>query len=300
MKRPLALLIVVLLLLAACAPAAAPTPAPAAATKVIVVTKEVQSAVTREAVPTTAPAAQPAAQPTLAPAPTQAAAPAIQPTPTLLATALPEFKPPQSGGVLTPPTVIPTVPGNSSVTSGQLPPAWNTYRDQATGLTFQYPSDWLAAVGRNNRGTLVSVAVAQPGQPITNTISILIDVRKKQGDLLTWLKQQLPTGRLFIDARALENPNSAKTYNARRGNNLAVCLYAPAHGALADVGELHTGDNQYFYQVTYLGGAPDNLDSRAAFLHLLNTLTLTGTTSSGVTLPVTTTFTNGIDPAQWK
>jgi hypothetical protein len=62
---------------------------------------------------------------------------------------------------------------------------------------------------------------------------------------------------------------------------------------------LHTGDNQYFYQVTYLGSAPDNLDYRAAFLHLLNTLTLTGTTASGVTLP-TTTFTNGVDAARWK
>ena len=63
---------------------------------------------------------------------------------------------------------------------------------------------------------------------------------------------------------------------------------------------LHTGDNQYFYQVTYLGSTPDNLDNRAAFLHLLNTLTLTGTTSSGVTLPTNTTFINGIDSAKWK
>jgi hypothetical protein len=66
------------------------------------------------------------------------------------------------------------------------------------------------------------------------------------------------------------------------------------------VAELHTGDNQYFYQVTYLGNTPDNLDNRAAYLHVLNTLTLTGTTSSSVTLPLTTTFISGIDPAKWK
>jgi hypothetical protein len=78
-----------------------------------------------------------------------------------------------------------------------------------------------------------------------------------------------------------------------------VFIYAPAHGKLADVAELHAGDKQYFYQVTYLGNTPDNPDNRAAYLHLLNTLTLTGTTSSGVTLPATT-FINGVDPAKWK
>jgi len=224
----------------------------------------------------------------------------MQPTLNPLTTALPEFKPPQSGGVLTPPTLVPTLMGNSSVTSGQQPPAWSAYRDQVTGLTFQYPRDWLTAVGRNNKGTLASIVVVRPGQPITNTASIVIDVRKKPGDLLTWLSKQLPTGSLLIDAQALENADSAKSYNARVGNNQAVFLYAPAHGKLADVAELHTGDSQYIYQVTYLGTTPDNLDNRAAFLHLLNTLTLTGTTSSGVTLPMTTTFTNGIDPAKWK
>ncbi len=285
MKRLLASLIVVLLLLAACAaPAASPTQAPAAQ-------------------PTSAPAAaQPApAQPTQPVLPTLAAAPAAQPTVNPLATALPEFRPPQSGGALNLPTAIPTVPGNS-VTSGQQPPtsAWNTYREQTTGLMFQYPREWQTAIGRNHNGIVVSIVMARPAQIITNTVSIVIDVRKKQGDLLTWLGQQLPTGLLLIDAKALEYPDSAKSYNARVGNNQAVFLYAPAHGKFADVAELHTADNQYFYQVTYLAGVPDNLDNRAAFLHLLNTLTLTGTTSSGVTLPITTTFTNGIDPAQWK
>ena len=284
MKRSLALLSVVLLLLAACAaPAATPaTQAPAAQ-------------------PTSAPAAaQPApVQPTQPGLPTLAAAPAAQPTLNPLATSLPEFRPPQSGGALNPPTAIPTLPGNSSVTSGQQPPAWNTYRDQVSGLTFQYPRDWQTAIGRNGKDTVVSIVVARPAQLITNTVSIVIDVRKKQGDLLTWLARQLPTGLLLIDAKALEVADSAKSYNARVGNNQAVFIYAPAHGKLAAVAELHTGDNQYFYQVTYLSGTPDNLDDRAAFLHLLNTLTLTGTTSSGVTLP-TTTFVNGIDPAKWK
>lgn len=295
MKRPLALLSAVLVLLAACAPAATPaTQAPAAP---LVTTKEVAVE------PTTAPAAQSApAQATLLPVEaTQAPAPAIQPTRNLLATALPEFKPPQSGGVLNPPTIIPTLPGSSSVTSGQQPLAfeWNTFRDQVSGLTFQYPRDWQTALGRSSKGTVASIVVARLNQPITNTSSIVIDVRKKQGDLLTWLGQQLPTGLLLIDAKALERANSARSYNARVGNSPAVFLYAPAHGRLADAAALHTGDNQYFYQVTYLGSTPDNLDNRAAFLHLLNTLAPTGTTSSGVTLP-TTTFLNGVDPAKWK
>jgi len=223
----------------------------------------------------------------------------MQPTKSLFATALPELKPPQSGGVLNPPTLVPTLPGNSSLTSGQQPSAWTTYRDQVSGATFQYPREWQTAIGRNSQGAVVSIVAARPNQPITNTTSIVIDVRKKHGDLLAWLGRQLPAGLLLIDAKALERADSARSFNARVGSSPAVFLYAPAHGQLADVAELHTGDNQYFYQVTYLGSAPDNLDNRAAFLHLLNTLTLTGTTSSGVTLPATT-FTNGIDPARWK
>jgi hypothetical protein len=296
MKRSLALLIVVLWLLAACAaPAASPTQAPAAATQAPAQQKPA------EAPPTEAPAAAPAqpAQPTQAALPTLAPAPAVQPTLNPLVTPLSEFKPPVSGGALTPPTFVPTLPGDSSVTSGQQPPAWTAYRDQVTGLTFQYPRDWQTSIARNSKGTIASIVVARANQPITNTTSIVIDVRKKQGDLLTWLGQQLPTGLLLIDAKALENADSAKSYNARVGNNQAVFLYAPAHGKLVDVAELHTGDKQYFYQVTYLGSSPDNLDNRAAFLHVLNTLTLTGTTASGVTLP-TTTFSNGVDPAKWK
>jgi hypothetical protein len=306
MKRPLAFLIVVLLLLAACAPAAVPTQAPAAqptaAPAAQVATRK--PAMTQEAViaPTSAPAEAPAAKPTaVGGKATEPPAQAIPPTAGPLATGQPELKPPVSGGVLNPPTLIPTPPGNSSVTSGQQPPAstWRDYRDQVTGLAFQYPRDWQILIGRNNKGTLASIVVARANQPRTQTTSIVIDVRKKQGDLLSWLSQQLPTGLLLIDAKALEGATSYKSYNARIGNNQAVFLYAPAHGKLADVAALHTGDNLYFYQVTYLGGTPDNLDNRAAFLHLLNTLTLTGTTASGVTLPATV-FSNGVDPAKWK
>ena len=296
MKRSLALLIVVLLLLAACAPAAAPAtqapaaqaPAAPAATKETVVTKEVQPA--------------PAAQPTAAPAfPTQAPAPAIPPTVAPLSTALPEFKPPQSGGVLNPPTLIPTTAGNTSVTSGQAQPqVWIDYRDKVTGLAFQHPRDWPLTVSRNNKGTVESIIVARANQPITNSVTILIDVRKKQGDLLTWLGQQLPTGLLLIDAKALEGgATSYKAYNARVGNNQAVFLYAPAHNKISDAAAVQLADNQYFYQITYLGSTPDSLDNRATFLRLLNTLTLSGTTTSGVTLPQTT-FTNGIDLSKIK
>jgi hypothetical protein len=214
---------------------------------------------------------------------------------------LPEFKPPASGGVMNPPTVVPTLRNNSSVTSGQQPPAsqWNTYHDPVSGLAFQYPREWQTASSRSSKGTIASIVVARTSQPITNAASIVIDVRKKQGDLLAWLSQRLPTGLLLIDAKALESPDSARSYNARIGSTPAVFTYAPAHGKVVDVAALHTGDNQYFYQVTYLGRTPDSRDDRAAFLHLLNTLTLTGTTSSGVTL-TNTTFIHGLDPAKWK
>jgi hypothetical protein len=268
MKRSLALFIALSVWLSACAPAA-----------------------------TQAPAQKPA-QPQATSAPAAAQPAPAQATIISLATALPELKPPPSGGVLNPPTLIPTL-RNSAVTSGQQPPAWATYRDPVSGLTFQYPRTWQIASSRNLRGIVNSLIVAQPNQPITNTTSILIDVRKKQGDLLTWLGQQLPIGSLLIDGKALETGSNATTYNARVGNNQAVFMYAPAHGKTADIAALHTGDNQYFYQITYLGGTPDNADDRAAFLHVLNTLTLTGTTSSGVTLP-TTAFTNRVDTSKWK
>ena len=212
--------------------------------------------------------------------PTQAPAQAVQPTIASLATALPEFKPPQSGGVLNPPTLIPTAAGNTSVTSGQAQPqVWVDYRDKVTGLAFQHPRDWPLTVSRNNKGTVESIVVARANQPITNSVSILIDVRKKQGDLLTWLGQQLPTGLLLIDAKALEGGATVTRSTTRAsGNNQAVFIYAPAHNKLTDAAELHLADNQYFYQITYLGGSPDSLDNRATFLRVLNTLTVSGTT----------------------
>ena len=271
MNRLLAVLIAASSLLAACAPAAPATQAPAPAQ------------------PTAAPAAVPA----------QPAQPILTAIP--FATALPELKPPPSGGGMNLPTVIPTLLNNSSVTSGQLlAGAWNTYRDPVSGIAFQYPRDWQTASSHTSKGTVASIVTARLNQPLTNTVSILVDVRKKQGDLLAWLGRQLPTGLLLIDAKALENPESAKGYNARVGNAPAVFMYAPAHGQVVDTAALHTGDSQYFYQVTYLGGTPDNPDDRAAFLHLLNTLTLSGTTASRITMTSTTTFTKGVDPAKWK
>jgi hypothetical protein len=296
MKRLPILIIVLLVLAVACSPAAAPAtqapaaqaPAAPAATREVVVTKEAQPA--------------PAAKPTGAPAlPTQAPAQAIQPTVAPLSTSLPEFKAPQSGGVLNPPTLIPTVPGKSSVTSGQAQPqVWIDYRDKVTGLAFQHPRDWPLTVSRNNKGTVESISVASATQPITNNVTILIDVRKKQGDFLPWLGQQLPTGLLLIDAKALEGgAASYKNYNARVGNTQAVFLYAPAHNKISDTAAVNLADNQYFYQITYLSSSPDNLDNRATFLRLLNTLTVSGTTQAGVTLPQTT-FTNGIDVSKLK
>ncbi len=257
----------VLLVLTACAPAASPAP-------------------------TQAPAAP---QPTSAPA--QMPAPAAQPTIASLATALPEFRPPQSGGVLNPPTPIPTTPGkSSSVTSGQSQPSdWLTYRDSVTGLNFQHPPDWLITLSRNNQNTLESVLIARANQPLTNTASILIDVRQKQGDLLTWLGRQLPTGSLLLDGSVLENgAASYKNYNARLGSTPAVFVYTPAHNKRSAAAALYTADDQYFYQITYLGGTPENSNDRAQFLRLLNTLTLSNTSISGVTLPATT-FTTGVD-----
>jgi hypothetical protein len=296
MKRSLILLVALLLSLAACSPAAAPAtqapaaqaPAAPAATREMVATKQVQPA----------PAAQPTAGSIF---PTQAPAQAIQPTVAPLSTALPEFKAPQSGGVLNPPTLIPTVPGKSSVTSGQVQPQdWINYRDAVTGLAFQHPRDWPITISRNNKSTVESISVARANQPITNSVAILIDVRKKQGDLLLWLGQQLPIGFLLIDAKALEGGTASyKNYNARGGNNQAVFLFAPAHSKLSDTAAVQLADNQYFYQITYLGSSPDNLDHRATFLHLLNTLTLSGTTQAGLTLPPTA-FTNGIDLSQLK
>jgi hypothetical protein len=204
--------------------------------------------------------------------------------------------------VLNPPTIVPTTAGDTSVTSGQgTTDQWLTYRDSTTGLSFQYPADWQQASSRNNKSTALSVIMARATQPITSSASILIDVRKKQGDLLPWLSQQLPTGLLLIDAKALEGgADSYKTNNALLAGVPAVFIYSPAHGKIATVAELHTANNQYFYQFTYMGGRPDNLADRAVFLRLLNTTSISGTALVGVGLPPTTTFTTGVDATKWK
>lgn len=270
MKRSLLPCLIMTLFVAACAPA--PTPAPAKPP---------------EAMP---------AQPTQAYIPTSApAAPRLTLPP--LATGMPELKPPLSGGVLNPPTLAPTAV-NSSVTSGQT--AWNTFREPALGLSFQYPPDWQTAINRNNRNTVATISITRTASTSMSSATIVIDVRRKQGDLLAWLSRQLPIGLLLLDGKALEGgANSYRVFNARLAGSPAVFLYAPAHAAVADAAALHTADNQYFYQFTYLGSRPDNLENRVVFLRLLNTTTLSGTLSAGVVLSQTA-FTTGVDLTQIK
>lgn len=291
MKRLSLLIALSSLVFAACAPAAAPAPtqAPAAPKEAIVTKEVVVQATSAPAAP-----AQPAAQPTFAPRQTEApAAAAPAPTSAPLATGLPNLKPPPSGGVLNPPTLIPTTAGSNAVTSGQTTP--NTWRDPALGLAFQYPAGWQAALDRNRRTTLATIILTRTAATKSESASMVIEVRSKQGDLLAWLGQQLPTGQLRLDAPALEGgAASYKTSNARLAGRPAVFLYAPAHGATADAAALHTADERYFYQFTYLGSRPDRLENRSAFARLLSTVTLSGTTRSGITLPASA-FTAGID-----
>jgi|GEM_PF-3869670 len=100
MRRQCLLLLAAVLFLSACAsPAAAPTQAPA---------QKPAEQKPAEAKPTAAPAA-----------PAQPAPATLAP----LATALPEFRPPQSGGVLTPPTSVPT-PRNNPANVDTAPKGW--------------------------------------------------------------------------------------------------------------------------------------------------------------------------------
>lgn len=293
MKRLGLLIALSSLVFAACAPAAAPAPTQAPAAP-----------------------AQPAAQPTFASGPTEApAAAAPQPTqayippapaapaPTLapLATGLPNLKPPPSGGVMNPPTVIPTTAGSNAVTSGQTTP--NIFRDPALGLTFQYPADWRKTTGPvavNPRAQRIELA--RPSQPAGHNAEILIDVRPKSGDaLLTWVKQRLPTGSLMLSSDYLESSfKNLKDYNARLNGLPAIFVYQPEHGSgTPNMAALFVADKQSVYQFTYHGDIPDDSVNRVAYLRLLNTVTLSGTTRSGITLPASA-FTAGIDLTTFK
>ncbi len=291
MRRPIILLAAITLLLAACAPAATPAPA--------------------------APPQAPAAQPTQAPRPTEAAAPvpaqptqfffptaapAAQPTPPPAATGRPDLRPPQSGGVLNPPTLIPTRTGNTAATSGQT--GWNTLRDPASGLIFQYPADWRQAINPaavNPKALTERIQISHLSQPAGHNAIILIDVRRSPGNLLAWVKQQLPTGSLMLDSTYLEGGLKNLTdYNAKLNGLPAIFVYQPEHGSgTPDMAALFAADKQNVYQLTYHGDIPDDTANRLVYLRLLNTVTLSGTTTSGITLPQTA-FTNGIDLSQIK
>lgn len=259
MRRPIVLL-VVLGLLAACAPAA-PTPTPKQP----------------------APAPQATSGPAL---PSMPAAPA----PTLAPTkGQPGLRPPGSGGVLpiptleTLPTPIVNVPNADNT-------GWIAYRDQNTGLAFQYPPDWqFKTEQRASTGILLRLSISRLNQSAGNNAQILVDVRRGSGDLLKWVKGELPLGSLMIDDKTIEGGAARLTdYNARLAGLPAVFLFAPKHGTgTPDMAEVHVAAAGYFYQFTYFGDIPDNKDNRAVYLQLLATVTVSGTTTASLALPQT-------------
>ena len=267
----LVFIIVFMLIVSACAPAATPAAAPAAATSAPAAPK-----------PTAAPFQPPpaAAPPTAAPQATQG---------------LPELRPPVSGGLLNPPTLAPTEPGTQPDTANLN--NWQVYHDANLGLTFKYPPAWRPTVRWYFPGTIgivERIEVNPLDQSSGNGSQILIDIRTSRGDLLSWLKGQLPTGGLIIGQADIEG--SVDSYNARLGDQPAVFVYAPERGSgTSSMAQVHVGDDQYFYQFTYIGDIPDNVGNRAIYLQLLGTVTLTRTTTSGFKLP-TTAFTTGITP----
>ncbi len=272
MNRQIAAFILLMFIASACAAPATPAPAPAAQ-------------------PTSAPAAP---KPTTAPfqpppaaAPSTAAPQATQ--------GLPELRPPISGGLLNPPTLAPTEPGTQPDTANLND--WQVYRDASLGLTFKYPPDWRPTVRWYFPGTIgivERIEVNPLDQSTGNGSQILIDIRTSRGDLLSWLKGQLPTGGLMIGPADIES--NIDNYNARLGDQPAVFVYAPEHGSgTSNMAQVYAGDDQYFYQFTYIGGIPDNASNRAIYLQLLGTVSLARTATSGLTLP-TTAFTTGVTP----
>jgi hypothetical protein len=265
MNRSLAVLIVFALILAACATSA----------------------------PTAAPAPQQPQQPPAMAQPTQPSQPAAPaPLPTMKATGgLPELRPPRSGGQLNPPTLAPTTSSRPIAGAAN----WQTYRDNSLGLSFQYPPDWRQSITTSaTRGILQRIEVTHLNQPAGNNAEVLIDIRKSQGDLLTWLKQELPTGRMFDAAYIEGGLNGVKSYNARIAGMPAIFIYAPEHGSgTPAMAALFVVDNQSIYQFTYSGDIPDNLTNRAIYWQLLNTVAFTRTVTPGLTL-LKTSFTTGV------
>jgi hypothetical protein len=252
--------------------------------------------------PTQAPAEKPAEQKPAAAEPTTAPAVPAQPAPptqALLATAQPKANPPQSGGVLNPPTNVPTPRNNPANVDASARLNWPTYRDDTIGLAFQYPDDWQRQIEQGPQ--LVRRIIFSPArQPGEKNATLTIDVRKKQGDLLTWLRTQIPTGQLLIGSAGLEGGSTSyQRINASLAGLPAVFLYRPAKSSAPDLAALFTADNQHIYQFTYLGDIPDDLANRAIYLHLLNAVVISGSVSSGVALP-STGFTTGVDLNQIK
>jgi hypothetical protein len=242
------------------------------------------------AAPAAAPQQPPAmAQPTQPPQP---AAPA--PLPTMKATgALPELRPPRSGGQLNPPTLAPTT--SSRPIAGTT--NWQTYRDNNYGLSFQYPSDWKPAITLNqSTGILQRIEVKHLSQPAGHNAEVLIDIRKTSGDLLAWLKKELPSGSLAISSDTIEGGlANVKNYNARIAGVPAIFIYAPEQpgSGTPTMAAVYVADTQYFYQFTYWGDIPDDLTNRAIYWQLLNTVAFTRTVTPGLILPKTT-FTTGV------
>jgi hypothetical protein len=198
---------------------------------------------------------------------------------------------------LNPPTLIATPRNNPAGIVPTVPASWELFRETTTDLTFQYPRDWPIAVSRSNKDTIASLVLRPASRTITEAAAILIDVRPKQGDLLPWLRQQLPTGRLLVDAAAVEGgPAAYAAANAQLAGRPAVFVFAPAHAKVNPVAALHIADDRYFYQFTYLGTALDSTDQRAVYWRLLNSARLSNTTTSGIQLPPTA-FTAGLNPS---
>lgn len=243
------------------------------------------------AAPAAAPQQPPAmAQPTQPPQP---AAPAPQPT--MKATGgLPELRPPRSGGQLNPPTLAPTISLRpiAGVTS------WQTYRDGDLGLSFQYPNEWKTSITLNSSTSndILQRIEITPLNPTAELPAVIdIDIRKRTGDLLEWVKTALSTGRILSLRAVIEGGSSSvKGYNARVAGAPAIFIFASSvSGAIGVVAEVHVANNPYFYQFTYLSDLHNSLTNRAVYLQLLNTVAFTRTVTPGLTLPKTT-FTTGV------
>ena len=206
--------------------------------------------------------------------------------------ALPELRPPRSGGQLNPPTLAPTISLRpiAGVTS------WQTYRDSNLGLSFQFPAGWRSSITSDPSAPnwiVQQIDLAPRGQISGLKISIII--RQSHGDLLAWLKQELSTGSLLTSTATIEGGlNGVKGYNARAAGYPAIFISGsmPAPGT-PTFAHVYVAENQTLYQIIYSSAVPENLTHRAIYLQMLNTLSLSRTTTPGLVLPKTA-FTTGV------